>query len=231
MRAEAANPARQPMSSRVRPAVRASWRRRPRTSRPAACSFAPKRCCRSAKRPRLRLFLPDGALLAMRARVAHMLTPSAARALGRHPGMGFELIGDETTSRLKLRAHIDSIRTEATSPGLTTTTQAIVVEPSPPLRARMGALPRVGRLQGHAVRQRDRCARGVHGVAARRGRVRRADGRHDRHRSRVRDVGSRVAVGRAAGAGRRRGRSRARSRRFVRACAITFRSRFSTRSS
>jgi CheY-like chemotaxis protein len=85
----------------------------------------------------IRLFLPDGSLLAMRARVAHMLTPSAARALGRHPGMGFELIGDETTSRLKLRAHIESIRTEATNPGLTTTTQAIVVEPSAPLRARM----------------------------------------------------------------------------------------------
>jgi CheY-like chemotaxis protein len=85
----------------------------------------------------IRMFLPDGTLLAMRAHVVHMLTPSAARALGRHPGMGFELIGDETTSRLKLRAHIDSIRTEATSPGLTTTTQAIIVEPSPPLRARM----------------------------------------------------------------------------------------------
>jgi CheY-like chemotaxis protein len=85
----------------------------------------------------IRLYLPEGSLLAMRARVAHMLTPSAARALGRHPGMGFELIGDETTSRLKLRAHIESIKTEATNPGLATTTQAIVVEPSSPLRARM----------------------------------------------------------------------------------------------
>jgi CheY-like chemotaxis protein len=66
-----------------------------------------------------------------------MLTPSAARALGRHAGMGFELIGGETTSKLKLRAHVDSMRTEITSPGLTTTTQVIVIEPSPPLRTRM----------------------------------------------------------------------------------------------
>jgi len=85
----------------------------------------------------IRLVLPDGTLLGMRGRVAHMLTPSAARALGRHPGMGFELVGDDSASKLKLRAHIESLRTEITSPGLNTTTQAIVVEPSPPLRARM----------------------------------------------------------------------------------------------
>ena len=48
----------------------------------------------------IRLTLPDGTLLGLRARVAHMLTPSAARALGRHPGMGFELIGADTPSRL-----------------------------------------------------------------------------------------------------------------------------------
>ena len=85
----------------------------------------------------IRMYLPDGSLLGLHARVVHMLTPSAARALGRHPGMGFELIGPESTSRLKLRAHIDSVKTESTSPGLTTTMQAIVVEPSPPLRTRM----------------------------------------------------------------------------------------------
>ena len=85
----------------------------------------------------IRLVLPDGSLLGLQGRVAHMLTPSAARALGRHPGMGFELIGGDTASRMKLRAHIDSVRTEITSPGMSTTTQAIVVEPSPPLRSRM----------------------------------------------------------------------------------------------
>lgn len=85
----------------------------------------------------IRLTLPDGTYLAMQGRVAHMLTPHAARALGRHPGMGFELTGGDTQSRMKLRAHIDSIRVEITNPGLSTTTQAIVVEPSSPLRLRM----------------------------------------------------------------------------------------------
>jgi CheY-like chemotaxis protein len=85
----------------------------------------------------VRLVFPDGEMVVLTARVAHMLTPSAARALGRHPGMGFELIGDDTPDRIKLRAHLEDIRTEITSPGLTTTTQVIVVEPSGPLRTRM----------------------------------------------------------------------------------------------
>lgn len=85
----------------------------------------------------LRLTLPDGTFLSFPARVAHMLTPHAARALGRHPGMGFELIGNDTPSKRRLRAHVDSVRTETTNPGLTTTTQALVVEPTGPLRARM----------------------------------------------------------------------------------------------
>jgi CheY-like chemotaxis protein len=85
----------------------------------------------------VRLTLPDGTYLTMRARVAHMLTPAAARALGRHPGMGFELVGVDTPSKLKLRTHVDQVRVETTNPGLSTTTQAIIVEPSAPLRARM----------------------------------------------------------------------------------------------
>jgi CheY-like chemotaxis protein/Tfp pilus assembly protein PilZ len=85
----------------------------------------------------LRLTLPDGTFLQLRARVAHMLTPHAAKALGRHPGIGMELIGPESPSRLKLRAHVDSIRGEITNPGLSTTTQAVLVEPSAPLRQRM----------------------------------------------------------------------------------------------
>jgi len=85
----------------------------------------------------LRLTLPDGSIVALYARVAHVLTPSAARALGRHAGMGLALIGPDTPARAKLRANVDSLRNEVTSPGLSTTTRAIVVEPSPPLRARM----------------------------------------------------------------------------------------------
>jgi CheY-like chemotaxis protein len=51
--------------------------------------------------------------------------------------MGFELIGVDTPSKLKLRTHVDAMRTETTNPGLTTTTQAVIVEPSSPLRERM----------------------------------------------------------------------------------------------
>jgi CheY-like chemotaxis protein len=51
--------------------------------------------------------------------------------------MGFELLGADNPARLKLRAHVDSIKSENTNPGLTTTTQAIVIEPSVPLRARI----------------------------------------------------------------------------------------------
>ncbi len=85
----------------------------------------------------IRLLLPDGTLLGLYGRVAHMLTPSAARALGRSAGMGFELMGGETSSRLKLRAHVDSMRTEITNPGLTATTHVLVIEPLPQLRTRM----------------------------------------------------------------------------------------------
>ena len=85
----------------------------------------------------LRLTLPDSTYLVLHGRVAHMLTPHAAKALGRHPGMGFELTGGDDSARLKLRAHVDSIKVEITNPGLSTTTQAVVVEPSGPLRQRM----------------------------------------------------------------------------------------------
>lgn len=85
----------------------------------------------------IRLWLPDETLLQMRGRVAHMLTPASARALGRHPGMGFEITHADASTRLKLRTHVDSIRAETTSPGLSTTTQVMVIEPTSPLRARM----------------------------------------------------------------------------------------------
>src|SRR5215468_2587378 len=85
----------------------------------------------------IRLELPDGEVLVLQGRVAHMLTPVAARTLGRHAGMGFELVGDDSPDKLKLRTHLDEKRTEATSPGLAETTQVVIVEPSGPLRTRM----------------------------------------------------------------------------------------------
>ena len=86
---------------------------------------------------RLVITLPDGNRLAFRGRVAHMLSPTAARALGRTPGMGIEILDGDAASRLKLRAHVDSVKGEITSPGLAGATQVIVIEPSAPLRARM----------------------------------------------------------------------------------------------
>ncbi len=81
--------------------------------------------------------LPDGTRLAFIGRVAHMLSPSAARALGRTAGMGIEIIEGDAASRLKLRSHVDSMKGEITNPGLTATTQLMLIEPSPPLRARI----------------------------------------------------------------------------------------------
>lgn len=85
----------------------------------------------------VRVTLPDGTYLGLRARVAHMLTPSAAHALGRSAGMGFELVGPDTPSRRKLRAYVETLRHEHTSPGLIAPTQLVVVEPSAPLRTRI----------------------------------------------------------------------------------------------
>ncbi len=83
------------------------------------------------------LELPDGMRLAFIGRVAHMLSPSAARAIGRTAGMGIEIIDGDPPSRLRLRAHVDTVKNEITNPGLAATTQLMLIEPSPPLRARM----------------------------------------------------------------------------------------------
>jgi CheY-like chemotaxis protein len=88
----------------------------------------------------LRLHLPDGSIVALYARIAHVLTPEAARAVGRHAGIGLELIGPDTPARAKLIEHLEALRGETrpgSVPGLSTTTHVIIAEPSPPLRGRM----------------------------------------------------------------------------------------------
>lgn len=87
----------------------------------------------------VRVTLPDGTYLGLTARVAHMLTPSSARMLGRHAGLGFEFVGPETPSRTKLRQYIESLRTEITNPGLVAPTEIVVVEPSAPMRTRLAS--------------------------------------------------------------------------------------------
>ena len=84
----------------------------------------------------LRLHLPDGSIVALYARIAHVLTPDAARAVGRHAGIGLELIGPDTPARAKLIEHLESLPKPAVD-GLSTSTQVILAEPSPPLRGRM----------------------------------------------------------------------------------------------
>jgi CheY-like chemotaxis protein len=85
----------------------------------------------------LRLTLPDGSIVALYARVAHCLAPSAARTLGRHTGMGLELIGPDTPARAKLIAHLESLRSELAARAPAAALRVMVVEPSPPLRERM----------------------------------------------------------------------------------------------
>ena len=93
----------------------------------------------------IRLVLPDGSLLALRARVAHMLTPTAAKALGRHPGVGFELVGGDSPEKIRLRAYIENLKTDITNPAPSTATEVIVCEPSAPMRTRMaGSLEAAG---------------------------------------------------------------------------------------
>ncbi len=85
----------------------------------------------------LEIELPDGMRLTLRARVAHQLDPVAALALGRHAGMGFELIGPETAGWIRLRAHYHALSTELGGRAVTTTTSVIVVEPHDAMRARL----------------------------------------------------------------------------------------------
>ena len=99
----------------------------------------------------IRVTLPDGTYLALRARVAHMLTPTAAAVIGRHAGMGFELVGPDSPSRRKLRAYLESLRTELTSPGLASPARLLVVEPSDPMRARITGVLETAGFQVDAV--------------------------------------------------------------------------------
>jgi CheY-like chemotaxis protein/Tfp pilus assembly protein PilZ len=103
----------------------------------------------------IQLTLPDGQVATVAARVVHLLTPSAARAMGRHQGMGLELLPPEPDELADLRDPADTLaegvdgmliigrylsrfRAE-TAPPAEATTRALltVIEPSAPLRARL----------------------------------------------------------------------------------------------
>ncbi len=83
--------------------------------------------------------LPDGVGFKVFARVAHLLSPSSAKALGRHVGMGFEFLETEGGGLEALSAYLDDLIEELTPPPttLSATMLVYVAEPSRPLRERI----------------------------------------------------------------------------------------------
>lgn len=87
------------------------------------------------------LTLPDGAAFRVAARVAHLLPPSSARALGRHVGMGLEFVESGDGSAAELIAYLDELIHDLTPAPISMPGQfgALVIEPSAPLRQRIAA--------------------------------------------------------------------------------------------
>lgn len=86
----------------------------------------------------LDLTLPDGTPFRVFARVAHLLSPSAARALGRHVGMGFEFLEVEGGADV-FAQHLDDLIEGLTPPpaAVADVLHLVLAEPTAPLRARM----------------------------------------------------------------------------------------------
>jgi CheY-like chemotaxis protein/Tfp pilus assembly protein PilZ len=85
------------------------------------------------------LTLPDGARFRVIARVAHLLSPSAARALGRHVGMGFQFLETDSIGRDALVTYLEDLLDELTPPPqpLPAGVRVVLAEPSPPLLERI----------------------------------------------------------------------------------------------
>lgn len=94
------------------------------------------------------LTLPDGARFRVIARVAHLLSPSSAKALGRHVGMGFQFLETDSAGRDALVRYLDDLIDELTPPPQQPTLEGIrviVAEPSAPLLERIAiALEQAG---------------------------------------------------------------------------------------
>jgi CheY-like chemotaxis protein/Tfp pilus assembly protein PilZ len=83
--------------------------------------------------------LPDGQEFRVVSRVAHLLTPAAARSLGRRPGMGFAFLAHENAGRERLVTYLEELTGDMPPPRLELPNQpfAVVADPRQPLLDRL----------------------------------------------------------------------------------------------
>ncbi len=87
----------------------------------------------------LTVTLPAGGEFRVIARVAHLLSPSVARALGRRTGMGFEFLEQDNAGRTDLVEYLDDLIEEFTPPprDVPMGCRVLLADPSAPLLGRM----------------------------------------------------------------------------------------------